>query len=63
MAANHGDPGSGAALLWDVTSAAGERLLYATDTGWPAPDTLDAMSTPSRTTWCCSRRPSATATT
>lgn len=37
LAAAHGDTGIGAALLYDISSPAGARLLYATDTG-PLPD-------------------------
>lgn len=43
LAATHGGDGSGPALLYEVTSAQGGRLLYATDTGPLAAATLDAV--------------------
>ena len=44
LAANHGDAGSGPGLLWEVTDDHGERLLHATDTGWPSETTLAALT-------------------
>ncbi len=57
LAAAHGVPGS--CVLYDVTGPGG-RLLYATDTG-PLPAATRGRRAPGRaSTWCCSRRPSAT---
>jgi adenosylcobinamide kinase/adenosylcobinamide-phosphate guanylyltransferase len=42
-AANHGDETIGEALLFDITSASGGRLFYATDTGPLSDPTLAAL--------------------
>ena len=43
LAATHGDETIGEALLYDITSRLGHRVLYATDTGPLSDTTLDAV--------------------
>jgi len=44
LAARHGEPWVGPAVIYDVTAPDGHRLLYATDTGPLPPPTLDAVA-------------------
>lgn len=44
LAARHGEPWAGPAVLYDVSGPNGRRILYATDTGPMPAETLDAVA-------------------